>query len=269
MIVLSSVVKKYPGLSHASRQLGLTGKVIFFIFVLASMLLGVQMLVAHSANDSIWPIFNTLVLEAVLAGLFYWTRKNDEVKNLYFACAIANVAVAAVLLVTMLELPLWRKMELAGVGLGLGMTIMAFRAWVQELDHHQRQSSVSPLFLLGSLLICIPLGMVVMSYRHAGQFLVMDEAAMLIMGLFLVAAGCICQLRIPAIAGATLTVLYLGGLLLFFPWGHLGTASLILAGGGASLFLVGLGLSIFRDRLLALPQKVKERRGIFQVLGWR
>ncbi len=270
MMVLSSVANKYAAMERNSRSLGHAGKLIFFVSLLASMLLGVQMLVAaHSANDSIWPIFNTLVLEAVLAGLFYWTRKNDEVKNLFFASAIANVALAGILLVTMLELPLWRKMELASVGLGLVMTVMGFRTWMQEINEHHRQSSVSPLFLLGSLLICIPLGMVVLSNRSAGQFLVMDEAAMLIFGLLLLGAGCICQLRIPAIAGAVLTVLYLAGLLLFVPWGQLGTAALVLAGGGASLFLVGLGLSIFRDRLLALPQQVKERRGIFQVLGWR
>jgi hypothetical protein len=242
---------------------------IFFVSLLASMLLGVQTLAVHSTQAPIWPIFNTLILEAVLAGLFYATRRNDEVKNLFFASAITNVLLGGTLLVTMLELSLWRKMELASVGLGLVITVMGFRTWLQEINQHHRESSVSPLFLLGSLLICIPLGLVVMSNRSGGQFLVMDEAAMLILGLLLLGAGCICQLRIPAIAGAVLTVLYLVGLLIFVPWGQLGTASLILAGGGAGLFLLGLALSIFRDRLLALPLKVKERRGIFQVLGWR
>ncbi len=66
-----------------------------------------------------------------------------------------------------------------------------------------------------------------------------------------------------------MTLLYLFGLLLFVRWGHLSTAALILAGGGATIFLLGLALSIFRDRLLALPARVKERKGVFQVLGWR
>ncbi len=38
---------------------------------------------------------------------------------------------------------------------------------------------------------------------------------------------------------------------------------------GAVIFLTGLLLSIYRDRLLALPEKVKRREGIFRVLGWR
>jgi hypothetical protein len=35
------------------------------------------------------------------------------------------------------------------------------------------------------------------------------------------------------------------------------------------IFPTGLLLSIYRDRLLALPEKVKRREGIFRVLGWR
>lgn len=269
LIVLSGWTQVKSTDKMNSNPIGTAGKVIFFIAVLATMLLGVQTLAAHSAQSFIWPIFNALLLEAALAGLFYWTRRTDHSRNLFFACAITNVVLAGILLVMLMDLSLWRKMELATIGLGLIMTVSAFRAWSQETTSHRRQDSVSPLFLLGTLLICVPLALVVMANRSSGLFLVMDEAAMLIFGLLLLGAGCICQLRIPAIAGAVLTVLYLVGLLIFVPWGQLGTAALILAGGGAGLFLLGLALSIFRDRLLALPQKVKDRKGIFQVLGWR
>lgn len=269
LILVSRMMGTKQSVKGTGNMMDWVGKVIFFISVLATMLLGVQTFVAHSSPAGIWPIFNALLLEALLAGLFYVTLRKDQVSNLFFACAITNVGLAGGLLVTFMELPGWRKMELAGVGTGLFMTMMAFRAWSREISHRHREDAVSPLFLLGTMLICIPLALVVMSNRTTGQFLVMDEAAMLIFGVLLLGAGCVCQLRIPAIAGAVLTVLYIAGLLLFFPWGHLGTASLILAGGGAGLFLLGLGLSIFRDRLLALPQRVKDRKGIFQVLGWR
>lgn len=269
LIVLGSVLRRHSEEKEHNNPIGAAGKVIFFISLLATMLLGLQTLVSHSGHGSIWPIFNVLLLEAALAGVFYLTRRNDLSRNLFFGAGITNAALAGVLLVTLMELPMWRKMELASIGLGLLMIVMGFRAWMQEMNSRHREDSISPLFLLGSLLICVPLGMVVMSNRSSGQFLLMDEAAMLIFGLLLLVAGCLCQLRIPAIAGAVLTVLYLVGLLIFVPWGQLGTAALVLAGGGATLFLLGLGLSIFRDRLLALPQQVKERKGIFQVLGWR
>ncbi len=42
-----------------------------------------------------------------------------------------------------------------------------------------------------------------------------------------------------------------------------------LAAGGGLLFAVGLGLAFYRDHLLALPDQVASRKGVFGVIGWR
>ena len=39
--------------------------------------------------------------------------------------------------------------------------------------------------------------------------------------------------------------------------------------GGALLFGTGLILSLYRDRLLALPEKIRRREGLFRVFDWR
>ena len=39
--------------------------------------------------------------------------------------------------------------------------------------------------------------------------------------------------------------------------------------GGAVFFGTGLGLSLYRDRLLTLPDRLKRREGVFRVLTWR
>jgi hypothetical protein len=264
----------FPRLQHRNQQVGKfllnTGHLIFFISLLATMLLGIQTLLGSRVIDhTVWSVFNALVLEAVLALVFYWLRAREPVQKLYLAFVIGNVVLAMLLMVTLLNLPFWRKAELASVGLGIGLTVLGFLAWAKEEYGQQRQDAVTPMFLLGTLLVGVPLVLVVMGYRSKGEFEWSDEVAMFIIGIVLLAAGCICQVRIPAIGGAVLTVLYLLGLLLFVPWSHLGTAALVLAGGGAAIFLLGLALSIFRDKILALPVRVKERKGIFQVLGWR
>ena len=46
-------------------------------------------------------------------------------------------------------------------------------------------------------------------------------------------------------------------------------AQVALTAGGGLLFAIGLGLSLYRDRLLALPDKIKRREGIFKILSWR
>jgi len=39
--------------------------------------------------------------------------------------------------------------------------------------------------------------------------------------------------------------------------------------GGAAIFTTGLLLSVHRDRLATLPDRIKGRQGIFKVLSWR
>ena len=48
--------------------------------------------------------------------------------------------------------------------------------------------------------------------------------------------------------------------------GSLGLLLYVLAG---CLFLLGLVLSVFRESLLRLPQRVRDREGVFRVLSWR
>jgi hypothetical protein len=42
-----------------------------------------------------------------------------------------------------------------------------------------------------------------------------------------------------------------------------------LVAGGAVVFLLGLLLAVYRDRLVALPQRIANREGVFRVIGWR
>ena len=47
------------------------------------------------------------------------------------------------------------------------------------------------------------------------------------------------------------------------------TVAIWLMIGGGVIVGAGIALSIYRDRLLTLPDKVRRREGVFRVLGWR
>ena len=47
------------------------------------------------------------------------------------------------------------------------------------------------------------------------------------------------------------------------------TAALLMAVGGGVIFGTGVVLAVYRDRLLALPAKVRNREAVFRVLNWR
>jgi len=42
-----------------------------------------------------------------------------------------------------------------------------------------------------------------------------------------------------------------------------------LAIAGGVVFLLGIVLSMYRERLLALPDQIAKREGVFKVLDWR
>jgi len=111
----------------------------------------------------------------------------------------------------------------------------------------------------------------VLYYRSNFYFSWPNEFGLLAGGLVLLGCGFIGQLRVPTITGAAMVTLYVVTIVLFgrFLLEQVQTAALLLAIGGGVIFGTGVILAVYRDRLLALPAKVRSREGVFRVLGWR
>ena len=81
------------------------------------------------------------------------------------------------------------------------------------------------------------------------------------------------RIRATSIHGAVMVGLFLVTLPMYLKmprWlENLEEASLWLIFGGGGVFLVGLILSLCRDRLLEIPDKIKRREGIYRFLSWR
>ena len=52
-------------------------------------------------------------------------------------------------------------------------------------------------------------------------------------------------------------------------WQQQFAAGVYLAVGGAVLFALGIALSMYREKLLQLPEQIAKREGIFRILNWR
>jgi hypothetical protein len=89
-------------------------------------------------------------------------------------------------------------------------------------------------------------------------------------GLALLAVGVLCRFRATTIAGATALTVYVVSLvgLIALP-DRLQTTAVYMMVGGGLFFGSAVLLSVYRDRLLALPNRVREGKGVFQVLKWR
>jgi hypothetical protein len=107
-------------------------------------------------------------------------------------------------------------------------------------------------------------------HRCAQEFSVLNELGLFVISVVLLATGVMFRLRSTTLLGAVLAAVYLVGLVFFlFIPERLQTAGLGIALGGVVIFVLGLLLSMYRDRLATLPDKIKRREGIFRVLTWR
>jgi hypothetical protein len=93
---------------------------------------------------------------------------------------------------------------------------------------------------------------------------------MLVTGILFLATGFVLQLRSTTLIGAAQMLLYVATLLVYLRWSDVRvTVAVSLIIGGGVIFGTALVLSVYRDRLLALPDRIQRREGIFRVLSWR
>ena len=131
---------------------------------------------------------------------------------------------------------------------------------------------VSFSLLFGSLLVALPLTIAVLIHRCRPDpiFSTPNELGMLVAGILLLATGFVFQLRATTITGAGMLLIYLLSLVLFINMlQNVQTAAIWMMIGGGVIVGTGIVLSVYRDRLLTLPDKVRRREGVFRVLGWR
>ncbi len=177
---------------------------------------------------------------------------------------LAGFGVIVHLLTTLSPL---QKLEVVSVVAGLALLIAGHFGWYQEQDKESDLVSIS--LFLGSLLVTIPLAIASLVDRASDRFLWPNELGFFLASIVLLTTGILFQLRATTIIGALSTLLYFVTLLLFVPWSRLNTLAIFIIVGGGTLFGLGLLLSLYRERLLSLPERVKRREGIFRVLNWR
>jgi hypothetical protein len=165
-----------------------------------------------------------------------------------------------------------QKLEIVSVVSGLLLLVVGHLGWYREQEGHN--DLVSLCLGLGSLLVALPLIVAVVGCRlsppYFDTFHTLNELGMLTAGLVLLATGYMFRIKSTTLGGASLMATYLITLLLFirFP-AELQTTAVYMMIGGALFFAAGLLLSLYRDRLLEMPDRIKRREGVFRVLTWR
>jgi hypothetical protein len=208
---------------------------------------------------------------ATISLLSAWLVPHEAWRRWYVVMTIVEAALAFAVLHLISQLTLWQKLEILSVIVGLALLVVGHIGCHREQNEQLSETVTFSLFN-GSLLLAVPLTIAVLLNRFQAvpHFSTPNELGMFAAALLLLATGFVFRLRATTITGACTMMVYLLTLVMYVnALQNVKTAAIWMAIGGATIFATGIGLSIYRDRLLQLPEKIQRREGIFRVLNWR
>ncbi len=258
------------GLGRAAFQ---SGNALLTLAAAAAVLLTLSSMAGRSFQLGLLVAMLAVVAASALVAVFL--VRHTGWRRWYILAAVANAVLMLLVLVWQLDWSPWQKLEVACVALGVALLVASHMGWFRE--HEREDDTVSFGLLIGCLLVAVPLSWAVIYCRTTlprqqqfNAFHTLNEVGMLAAGLVLLASGFAMRIKSTTLTGAAVMALYLLSLAAFIRLPEmLQTTAVYLMIGGGLFFLVGLLLSIYRDRLLALPDRIKRREGVFRVLNWR
>lgn len=180
-----------------------------------------------------------------------------------------SAAVATLLLSALAELTPWQRLEVLCVTAGTLLLVAGHVARFREAGERRDDLVDFALWAGGGLATAVLAGTV---FYH--RFIELprslpDELALVTLGVLMLATGVAFRFKATTLFGGAAVGGYLVVLLVSLLRRPEVTMGAYLAGAGAALFFAGVALSVYRDRLLALPERFTRREGVFRVLDWR
>ncbi len=191
----------------------------------------------------------------------------------YRALIVAMIGCSVCVLDACLDFSFWHRIEICCLVGGAVLLALGHLAWLREAEGDSDAIASLCLFLASGLVV-IPLSVGLVYYRLGGPgqetWRMFHEIAVIGGSLGLLGAGLLCRIRWTTVGGASLMFAFVASLvtLVRLP-DQLQSASVVMMVGGALFLGTAILMSIYRDRLVALPKKISDGEGVFQVLRWR
>jgi hypothetical protein len=244
------------------------GNAILSIALLAAIMQGWMRLPTlergHADRLHVWSLLLTTSAGAVgfvLVPRGGWRR----------AYAAMTITLAAVTFLTLNLLSLltpWQKLEIFATGVGILLVAAGYIGRFRESSTKQDELVTFGLWL-GSLLATAPLVIAVIYHRWVGGLSIIDELSLVTIAVLLLITGFVSQVKSTTLHGGSALVLYLLLVLVSLGWQQQWAIGVYLAIGGGLVFACGVALSIYRDKLLEIPERLAQREGVFQIINWR
>jgi hypothetical protein len=247
-----------------------TGRVCISCGGVAVILMSAARLLTSETHGAMLGVLAAQIAAAVVAAIL---SKKSTWRHYFLVLAAAEVAIVLLVVNALSVLSFLQRGELLLTSVGLFVLSAGYLGWYKESDQRKELTSVN--LALGSLLSAVPitLGLLVQRFSDHNAswgWVLMHEAGVLVIALVLIGAGVLCRIRWSTLVGAATMCIYVISLIgLFQLLERLQTTAVYMMAGGSLFFGTAVLLSIYRDRLLALPQRAQEGRGVFRIFKWR
>ncbi len=256
------------GLSLRGRGLALfqSGNGILVIALLSAALQGLSQLAVQSVSTL---TLTALLLTTLMSFAAIVVVPAGNWRRLYWTSSAILTALSLLSLNILIQLNTWQKLEIICVGLGTVLIVSSYVRRFLEADN-EIDDAVTMGLWVGSLLVTGPLLIALGYYRfNQGQIHWQEEVTIILATILMLVTGYSWRVKSTTLAGGATLFVYLAvtiGQLAYQP--QIATGVYLAVGGGL-VFLSGLVLSIYREQLLELPDRIARREGVFQVIGWR
>jgi hypothetical protein len=268
----------WAGLSRAGFQsanaLTTLGFVAGILLSLSRLLASQPVVRVNGGPDWYGPVGLAFFLMLFLTGvslLAAWIVQQQEWRRGYIVLAVANALVTALVYHKLNPMNPWQTLEVVSVLAGVGLLILGHVGWYRETEEYSSEA-VSLALVFGAAALLVPLAIATGVWRfYHEEVSAINELALVFGCVILFVSGVMCRLKATTLFGSiTLAIYVLMVLIYLHRFLHkMEMIGIYLTLGGLLLFGTGLMLSVYRDRLLALPDRFKRKEGVFRVFGWR
>jgi hypothetical protein len=210
-----------------------------------------------------------LVFLCVLSTSSAWLVQHPVWRRVHVVLTITNGILLILIIHKLSTLSPWQRLEVFTLVLGVILLIAGYIGWYRETE--RASDVVSMALLFGSLGVAVPLLVASAVHRFGFAVSTVDEIGLIVGCLVLFTSGVFCRIKATTVIGALAMFLYVLMVLVYM---HRFLKETVIVGiyltlGGALLFGIALFLSVYRDRLMLLPAKIRRREGIFRIFDWR
>ena len=246
------------------------GRVCLSYGSIATLMIALARLLAGETN---WPLISLLAVQGLAASAAAWISRESSWRRYYWALVATQLLLGLLVANSLTTFSFWQRAEMLLTFVGLVSLVLGYLGWSRETEHEE--DLVSFHLAAGSFFSAAPLTIGMLIHRFDSKmadlpWVLIHEVGVLSVGLLLLGAGVLCRIRWSTIVGSTTLLVYVTSLIgmIHLPE-QLETTAITMMIGGGLFFGSALLLSVYRDRLLAIPQRMHDGDGVFRVLKWR